>query len=62
MNGQVLMLALGLVLIVEGIGPLLFPKKWQLYLAEMARQPAATLQRLGAGLALVGAVILIIFS
>lgn len=62
MNGATLMLALGLVLIIEGIGPLLFPKQWQQYLAEMARQPAATLQWLGAGLALVGAVIVIIFS
>ena len=62
MNGTTMMLAIGLVLILEGIGPLLFPKKWQQYLAEMARQPAATLQWIGAGLALVGAFILIIFS
>ncbi|WP_417763707.1 DUF2065 domain-containing protein [Shewanella sp.] len=62
MNSHTLVLALGLVLIIEGLGPLLFPKRWQRYLAEMSRQPAATLQRVGGGLALVGAVILIIFS
>jgi uncharacterized protein YjeT (DUF2065 family) len=31
--------ALGLVLIIEGIGPMLFPNKWRSYLQKIAEQP-----------------------
>ncbi|MCL1075850.1 DUF2065 domain-containing protein [Shewanella dokdonensis] len=54
--------ALGIVLLFEGLGPLLFPNRWRQYLQQIAAMPASSMQRLGAGLVLTGAAILIIFS
>ena len=56
------MLALGIVLIVEGIGPLLFPNRWRAYLKDISNQNQQLLQRLGGGLVTSGIVLLIIFS
>ncbi len=39
--------ALALLLIVEGIGPLLFPNRWQAYLRKLAAEPAQNLRQLG---------------
>jgi len=49
-------------LILEGLGPLLFPNRWRRYLLEVASQPTAIMQRLGGVLVVAGIVILIIFS
>ncbi|MCD8476137.1 MAG: DUF2065 domain-containing protein [Shewanella fodinae] len=54
--------ALGIVLLFEGLGPLLFPNRWRQYLQQIAAMPAGSMQRLGAALVLAGAAILIIFS
>ncbi|GAB1055648.1 DUF2065 domain-containing protein [Shewanella algae] len=62
MSWQLLLMALGLVLILEGVGPLLFPNRWRRYLLEMASQPTVIMQRLGGVLVVAGIVILIIFS
>ncbi|MCE9679981.1 DUF2065 domain-containing protein [Shewanella sp. AS1] len=62
MSFQLIMLALALVLIIEGIGPLLFPNRWQAYLREISAQNQRVLQRLGGGLVTAGVVLLIIFS
>ncbi|ABV35360.1 conserved hypothetical protein [Shewanella sediminis HAW-EB3] len=56
------MIALGIVLIIEGIGPLLFPNRWRAYLKEISNQNQQLLQRLGGGLVTAGVVLLIIFS
>ncbi|MCL1057290.1 DUF2065 domain-containing protein [Shewanella gelidimarina] len=61
MSFELIMLALGLVLIIEGIGPLLFPNRWRAYLKEISNQNQQLLQRLGGSLVTVGVVILIIF-
>lgn len=45
--------ALGLLLLVEGLGPLLFPHAWQHYLRKVANEPLASLRQMGA--VLVGA-------
>ncbi|WP_350609718.1 DUF2065 domain-containing protein, partial [Pseudoalteromonas sp. 41-MNA-CIBAN-0057] len=47
MNLPLLMTAFGLVLIIEGLGPLLFPNKWQKYLLELSTQKQNVLRRLG---------------
>lgn len=39
--------ALALLLIVEGVGPLLFPNRWQSYLRKLANEPAQNLRQLG---------------
>ncbi|MBO2644085.1 DUF2065 domain-containing protein [Shewanella algae] len=62
MSWQLLLMALGLVMILEGVGPLLFPNRWRRYLLEVASQPTVIMQRLGGVLVVAGIVILIIFS
>ena len=62
MTFQILMLALALVLILEGIGPLLFPRRWKQLLGEISNQNQTVLQRLGGALMTAGIVLLIIFS
>ena len=62
MSLQLIMLALGIVLCIEGIGPLLFPNRWKAYLKEISNQNQQLLQRLGGGLVTAGIVLLIIFS
>lgn len=62
MNLQLIMTALGLVLIIEGVGPLLFPNKWKKYLIELSTQNQNVLRRLGGFLVTAGVVLLIIFQ
>ncbi|MDN4502092.1 DUF2065 domain-containing protein [Alteromonadaceae bacterium BrNp21-10] len=52
---NLVILAFALFLILEGIGPLLFPKKWQRYLAQIASQPAQQLRWMGAVMVCLGA-------
>ncbi len=49
-------MALALVAIIEGIGPLLFPRRWQHYLREVSGQPVQQLQRVGGVLVVIGGV------
>ena len=53
-----LVLVLGLMLLLEGLGPLCFPRQWQQLLAELTRLAPARLRQLGAALVLAGALIL----
>ncbi|WP_051685925.1 DUF2065 domain-containing protein [Rheinheimera texasensis] len=46
--------AFAMLLIVEGIGPLLFPNRWQAYLRKLATEPAQNLRQLGLVLVLAG--------
>ena len=62
MSLQLIMLALGIVLVIEGIGPLLFPNRWKAYLKDISNQNQQLLQRLGGGLVTSGIVLMIIFS
>ncbi|MCL1045714.1 MULTISPECIES: DUF2065 family protein [Shewanella] len=62
MDFQVWMFAIGLVLVLEGIGPLLFPQQWKKYLAEISSQNKNVLRRLGGSLVSAGIVLLIIFA
>ncbi|GAA3549585.1 DUF2065 domain-containing protein [Zobellella aerophila] len=58
---QHLMLALALVLIIEGLGPLLFPHDWRRLLNLLANTEPALLRRIGGGLAAAGAAIFYFF-
>ncbi|RVU33212.1 DUF2065 domain-containing protein [Rheinheimera riviphila] len=40
--------SLALVLLLEGIGPLLFPKQWQGYLRRLSAEPISSLRQVGA--------------
>ncbi|AIR70535.1 MULTISPECIES: DUF2065 domain-containing protein [Dickeya] len=50
-------LALGLVLIMEGLGPLLFPRIWRRMILTMAQLPDNVLRRFGGGIVVAGCVI-----
>ena len=56
MNSTIL-LALGLVLVLEGLGPMLYPKAWHKMILAMTQLPDATLRRFGGGLVVAGVVI-----
>ncbi|MGD8119219.1 DUF2065 domain-containing protein [Vibrio sp. Hep-1b-8] len=57
-----LWLAFGLVLIVEGLGPLFAPKGWRNMVAQLSEQPDHQLRRIGGCLVVAGAVIAYVFS
>jgi len=53
-----LLLAFGLVLIIEGFGPALFPNKWRNYLLKVAEQSAKDIQSIGIFILALGAIII----
>ena len=57
-TSSVIWIALALVLILEGIGPMLFPRKWQRFMSQMAQQSSKQLQTLGGIMVTIGVVTL----
>lgn len=53
-----ILMGLGLLLLFEGLGPLLMPKAWQQMLRLLSEQPPEQLRRIGGSLVVAGAVIL----
>lgn len=45
---DILWASLALVLLIEGVGPLLFPKKWQSYVRRLSVEPIASIRQVGA--------------
>ncbi len=39
--------SLAFVLLLEGIGPLLFPNQWQAYLRRLSAEPVGSLRQVG---------------
>lgn len=56
MNSTIL-LALALVLVLEGLGPMLYPSAWRKMIAAMTQLPDTILRRFGGGLVVAGFVI-----
>ena len=52
-----LWIAFGLVLIAEGLGPLIAPDGWRQMVAQLSEQPNNQLRRIGVCLVVTGAVI-----
>lgn len=50
-------LALALVLVLEGLGPMLYPQAWRKMVAALANLPDSVLRRFGGGLVVAGVVI-----
>ncbi|HDR2541130.1 TPA: DUF2065 domain-containing protein [Enterobacter mori] len=50
-------LALALVLVLEGLGPMLYPRGWRRMIATMSQLPDNILRRFGGGLVVAGSVI-----
>lgn len=57
--GEVILMAIAMVLIVEGIGPMLFANKWQHFLQQISQQPVTQLRTMGGVLVTTGVVSLI---
>ncbi|WDL81779.1 DUF2065 family protein [Aeromonas bestiarum] len=57
-----ILMGLGLLLLFEGLGPLLMPKAWQQMLRLLIDQPPEQLRRIGGSLVVAGAVILWMLS
>ncbi|OIQ24163.1 DUF2065 domain-containing protein [uncultured Vibrio sp.] len=55
-------MALGIVLIVEGIGPLIAPNGWRSMVAQLSEQPDSQLRRFGGCLVVAGIVIAYVFA
>nr|WP_136252719.1 DUF2065 domain-containing protein [Ningiella ruwaisensis] len=53
---EIILAALCLLLIFEGIGPLVLPNKWQQFMREMSEQPPEVLRRIGGVLVVIGSV------
>ena len=51
-----LFVAFALLLIVEGLGPMLFPNKWQKFIQQVAQQPLNQLRSMGGVMVVVGIV------
>ncbi len=54
--------ALALVCIIEGLGPLLMPDRWRLYLLAVSQQPSNALRQVGGVLVVIGVVSLFYLS
>ncbi|CAH8227648.1 Putative inner membrane protein YjeT (clustered with HflC) [Vibrio aestuarianus] len=54
--------AVGLVLIVEGLGPLIAPNGWRKMVAELSQQPNNQLRRIGGCLVVAGGIIAYYFA
>ncbi|EFG3454345.1 DUF2065 domain-containing protein [Escherichia coli] len=50
-------LALALVLVLEGLGPMLYPKTWKKMISAMTNLPDNILRRFGGGLVVAGVVV-----
>lgn len=57
-----LVLAFGLVLIIEGLGPLLAPRGWRNMISQLSQQQDNQLRRVGGCLVVAGAVIVFMLS
>jgi uncharacterized protein YjeT (DUF2065 family) len=57
--GEVILMAMAMVLIVEGIGPMLFANKWQGFLQQISQQPVSQMRTMGGILVTTGVVSLI---
>lgn len=57
-----LFLALGIVLIVEGLGPMIAPNGWRHMVAQLSQQPDNQLRRVGGCLVVTGIVIVFMLA
>lgn len=55
---ETLLLAFGLVLIIEGIAPALFPNKWRAYLLKLTELPITDIRNIGFFVLLLGVIII----
>jgi hypothetical protein len=59
---HILWLAIGLLLILEGLMPALLPDQWQQFLLKLSQTPVNQIRTMGVVMIIVGAVIIKLFS
>ncbi|UAA40661.1 DUF2065 domain-containing protein [Paraneptunicella aestuarii] len=47
-------MAFAFVLIIEGAGPLLFPRRWKNYIMQLSQQPLSLLRQIGGVMVTIG--------
>ncbi|TKB46700.1 DUF2065 domain-containing protein [Thalassotalea mangrovi] len=62
MTLSTLLIALALMLVLEGLGPFLFPKRWQALMQKLAQEDAQAIRQIGLALILCGIGLLWLFS
>lgn len=56
-------MACALVLLIEGLGPFLFPRKWRSYIGQLSQQPISILRQIGGMMVTMGLVwLFLLFS
>ena len=55
---ETLLLAFGLVLIIEGLAPALFPNKWRAYLFKLTELPVTDIRNIGLFVLLLGIIVI----
>jgi uncharacterized protein YjeT (DUF2065 family) len=56
------LLALALVCLIEGLGPLLFPKRWKRLLKTISEAPASNIRQIGLGLVGISIILLYVIN
>ncbi|QDP00041.1 DUF2065 domain-containing protein [Thalassotalea sp. PS06] len=62
MTFSTLLIAIALMLILEGLGPFLFPKRWQSLMGKLAAENARVIRQIGLVLIITGLGMIAIFS
>ncbi|TRX57874.1 DUF2065 domain-containing protein [Thalassomonas sp. M1454] len=58
MTLSIVITALALMLIFEGIGPFFFPNRWQEFMSKLAKENPKVLRQMGGALLLIGFMLL----
>jgi len=58
MNTELLLSAIALALIIEGLIPALFPNKWRAYVLKLAEESPQSIRVLGISIIAIGVIIL----
>ncbi len=53
---HLLALVMALVFVLEGLGPLIMPNRWRLFLLQLSQQRSASLQKYGGIMVIIGLV------
>ena len=58
MSIELILTALALALIIEGIIPALFPNKWRSYVLKLANEPVTAIRNIGISIIIIGCLLL----
>jgi len=56
-NGDLLIMAIAIALMIEGIIPALFPNKWQAYVRKLADEQPSAIRGIGITVFIIGAML-----